>query len=111
MSVADRAELVYATEAMLLAAPPLGVFRRARSGIFPTWTWECGWFALQICATSCGASRSSAGRDRQRQQLVLGRSPVRLRGVSDAAVVITMTTPGVRAISMQGAKQWKDSDA
>jgi hypothetical protein len=55
----------------------ISVFRAARSGVFPTWTWECGWFALQICATSRGASRSSAGRDCQRQQLVPGRSPVR----------------------------------
>jgi hypothetical protein len=49
--------------------------------------------------------------NRQRQQLVPGRSPVRFRGVSDAAVVITMTKPGVIAISMQGAKQWTDSGA
>ena len=38
-------------------------------------------------------------------------SPVRFRGVSDAAVVITMIKHGVIAISMQGAKQWKDSGA
>jgi hypothetical protein len=41
----------------------ISVFRGARSGIFPTWTWKCGWFALQIGATSRGASRSSAGRE------------------------------------------------
>jgi TolB protein len=39
------------------------VFRRARLDIRPTWTWRCGWFAPRIGAMSCGASRSSAGRE------------------------------------------------
>jgi hypothetical protein len=86
-------------------------FRPAHSGIYPTWTWRCGWFALQIGATSPAASRSSVGREPLKS--TAGRRTVtgRFRGVSEAAVVITMTTPGVIAISMQGAKQWKDSGA
>jgi hypothetical protein len=43
--------------------PAISAFRRARSGIRPTWTWRCGWFAPQNGARSCGASRCWAGRE------------------------------------------------
>ena len=86
-------------------------FRPARSGICPTWAGRCGWFALQIGATSPAASRSSVGREPLKstagRRTVTGSLSWRIRSSTcdhnEQARVI--------AISMQGAKQWKDSGA
>jgi hypothetical protein len=43
--------------------PATSAFRRARLGTRPTWMSRCDWCVPRIGATSCGPSRSSAGRE------------------------------------------------